>query len=40
MSWKHYEVYFEEDLKTFRHDRDAFELDMYVARNNCEVEIY
>ncbi|CAK8576504.1 unnamed protein product [Lathyrus sativus] len=39
MWWKHDEGSFQEDLKQFRDDGDAFELAMYVIINNCEVEI-
>ncbi|KAI5386697.1 hypothetical protein KIW84_073011 [Lathyrus oleraceus] len=39
MWWKNDEGSFEEDLKPFRDDGDAYELAVYVVRNNCEVKV-
>lgn len=38
--WKHDSGSFEEDLKSFRDDRDACELFMFAFNKNCEVEIF
>ena len=39
MWWKHDSGSFDEDLKPFRDDGDAIELDMFSFGNDCELEI-
>lgn len=38
--WKHDGGRLDEDLKPFRDDGNASELDMFAFGNNCEVEIF